>query len=41
MIAWLANTPASQPIRTRDSESNIVFILRWPTFITASTGTET
>ena len=37
-IGWLANTLASQPIRTRASKLNIfVFVLRWPTFLTAST----
>ena len=41
LIGWLTNTLASQPTRTRTcgsiSESNIfVFILRWPTFLTAS-----
>ena len=38
LIGWLANTLASQPIRTYASKSNIfVFILslRWRTFFTA------
>ena len=36
-FGWLVNTLASQPIRTRASRSNIfVFMLRWPTFLTAS-----
>ena len=39
LIGWLANILASQPIRTRASKSNIfVFMLRWPTFLTASIG---
>ena len=40
-IGWLANTLASQLIRTRALSSSskskiIVFMLRWPTFLTAS-----
>ena len=38
LIGWLARV-FSQPIRTRASKSNIfVFMLRWPTFVTASIG---
>ena len=37
LIGCLANTLASQPIRTRASMSNIfVFMLRWPIFLTAN-----
>ena len=37
MIGWLANTLASQQIKTRASKTNrFVFMLRWPTFLTAS-----
>ena len=37
LICWLERVFASQPIRTRASKSNIfVFMLRWPTFLTAS-----
>ena len=37
LIGWLANTLASQPIRTHASMSNtFIFMLRWPTFLTAS-----
>ena len=37
MIGWLANTLASQPIRTRASKSNtFVFMLRWLNFLKAS-----
>ena len=37
LIGWLANNFASQPMRTRASKLNIcVFMLRWPTFRTAS-----
>ena len=40
LIGWLANTLASQPIKARASKSNIiVFILRWPNFLTASIDT--
>ena len=40
LIGWLVNTLASQPIKTRASKSNIiVFILRWPNFLTASIDT--
>ena len=38
LIGWLANTLASQPIRTHASMSNtFIFMLRWPIFLTAST----
>ena len=37
LIGWLVRIFTSQPIRTRASKSNIfVFMLRWPTFFTAS-----
>ena len=37
LIGWLARVFANQPIRTRASKSSIfVFMLRWPTFLTAS-----
>ena len=37
LTGWLANSLASQPIRTRTSKSNIfVFMIRWPTLPTAS-----
>ena len=41
LIGWLANNLASQPMRTRASKLNIfVFMLRWPTFRTASIVTD-
>ena len=38
LIGWLANILARQPIRTHASTSKIFFMLRWPTFLTASIG---
>ena len=37
LIGWLANALASQPIKTRAAKSSMfAFMLRWPSFLTAS-----
>ena len=37
LIGWLARVFTSQPIRTHASKLTIfIFMLRWPTFLTAS-----